>query len=84
MPKQVKDFEPHLALFVSDNDPLIFYKKLSEFGKDYLRPNGLIALECNEFNANKVKEVFIKAGFKSVELHKDMSGKWRILTATLS
>ena len=48
MHERVKEFEPHLALFVPDNDALLFYKKLSDFSLKHLKPGGSLFVEINE------------------------------------
>ena len=47
--KNVLDYEPHLALFVEDNDPLIFYRKIAELALQSLKPNGLLFFEINQY-----------------------------------
>ena len=77
MHDNVLDFEPHLALFVSDQEPLIFYKKIKSFAGKHLNPNGTIFLECNEFNVLEVAALF-QTDYK-VEVLKDMQGKERMI-----
>lgn len=83
MHERVKDFEPHLALFVPDNDPLLFYKKLGDFAKSHLKPGGSLFVEINESLGNEVAGLFKSKGFKSVELRKDMQGKDRMIKAAI-
>jgi len=78
MHDNVTKFEPHLALFVSNEDPLIFYKAIARFAKKKLSPNGKILAEIHEDFATQVAEVF--NAFKT-EIIKDMQGKDRILKA---
>jgi release factor glutamine methyltransferase len=73
----VLDFEPHLALFVSNEDPLVFYKKIKSFASKHLNPDGTIFLECNEFNALEVAALF-KVDYE-VKVLKDMQGKERMI-----
>lgn len=77
----VLQYEPHLALFVEDNDPLIFYRALAEFGQTHLLPGGSIFVEIHEDLANAVKELF---NAFNVEIKKDMQGKERMIRATYS
>jgi release factor glutamine methyltransferase len=77
----VLDFEPHTALFVPDNDPLVFYKALSEFGKIRLHPAGSFYMEIHEGLANEVASLFDIAGYKNIEIRKDMQGKDRMVKA---
>ena len=81
MHQRVKEFEPHLALFVSDNDALLFYKKLSGFSIDHLKPGGSLFVEINEVLGEQVVNIFRSAGFANVELRKDMQGKDRMVKA---
>ena len=82
MRKIVIDFEPHLALFVPDEDPLLFYQKISFFGKDHLSKTGNIFVEINESLGKEVTSLFRKENY-AVELRKDMHGKDRMLKASL-
>jgi release factor glutamine methyltransferase len=79
MHNNVLDYEPHLALFVEDNDPLIFYKTIMEFAQKHLNTEGYLFLECNEYNAKDVETMLSKSTFRDIVLTKDMSGKDRIL-----
>jgi release factor glutamine methyltransferase len=83
MNKNVLDYEPHLALFVADHDPLHFYKVIAEKGKQLLNPNGKIFVEINQQFGKEVAKLFQDHGFKSVEIIKDMEGKDRVVKATL-
>ena len=83
MHDRVKEFEPHLALFVPDNDPLLFYKKLSDFSIKHLNARGKLFVEINEALGEAVSNLFRSAGFVNVELKKDMQGKDRIVMATV-
>ena len=76
--------EPDLALFVEDDNALIFYNKIADFALNFLNENGKVYLELNEFNANDVKKLFHQKGFSSVEIKEDMSGKQRMLRAQLT
>ncbi len=82
MPDLVLKNEPHLALFVKNDDPLIFYKKIAEFSKQKLTPSGQCYVEINEaYGAESIK-VFENNNFKTIELQKDMQGKDRMIKAT--
>ncbi|HEX3025474.1 MAG TPA: peptide chain release factor N(5)-glutamine methyltransferase [Chitinophagaceae bacterium] len=82
MRKNVLDFEPHIALFVADSDPLIFYKKIASFGKKHLKENGKIFAEINENSGEDLINLFANENY-SVELKKDIHGKFRMLKAVL-
>ncbi len=78
MHQNVLAFEPHNALFVPNNDALIFYKAIYNFSKTHLLPYGSIFLEINELFGLEVVDLFSEAGI-SVELRKDMQGKDRMI-----
>ncbi|SRR5258705_4864103 len=79
--ERVKEFEPHLALFVPDNDALLFYKKISDFSLKHLKPGGSLFVEINETLGEPV--VNLLRGFVNIELKKDMQGKDRMVKAML-
>jgi release factor glutamine methyltransferase len=79
MDSRVKDFEPGLALFVENEDPLQFYKAICDFAKKKLNPNGRLYLELNAAYGRDTENLLRKEGFINVELIKDLSGKDRIL-----
>jgi len=81
MHDNVLKYEPHLALFVDNQEPLIFYEKIADFALQHLKKNGHLFFEMNEFNAQAVKEMVAHKGFKNVEIVKDMYGKERMLKA---
>ncbi|MEG2513888.1 MAG: peptide chain release factor N(5)-glutamine methyltransferase, partial [Bacteroidaceae bacterium] len=81
METNVLDWEPALALFVSDEDPLLFYRKIAEFGKQSLLPNGTIYFEINQTFGQQTKEMMEQLGYTQVEIIKDMFGKDRIAKA---
>ena len=78
--KNVADFEPGIALFVDNNDPYIFYKKIADFAKFHLKEKGKIYVEVHEEYATHVKDIFENAGFTS-KIKKDMYGKERMVCA---
>ena len=77
----VIDNEPHLALFVPDNNPLLFYKKIAELAFVNLPENGLLFFEINEQFGNETIEMLTKIGFVDIELKKDINDKDRMLKA---
>ena len=82
MEGNVLDFEPHLALFVDDDDALIFYEKIADFALKHLdTEGGGLFFECNQYNAHDVIKMLQLKGFKNVELRKDMSGNDRMIKA---
>ncbi|MFV0304409.1 MAG: peptide chain release factor N(5)-glutamine methyltransferase [Moheibacter sp.] len=76
--KTVTNFEPLSALFVPDNDPLIFYKHIIELAKQKLKPTGAVFVEINQNLADETVELFQK-DFRNVILKKDISGNYRML-----
>jgi release factor glutamine methyltransferase len=82
MEKNVLDYEPHLALFVPGNDPLIYYKGITIFAKNFLSKRGTVYLEINEDLADLTAGYLKKEGFIT-ELRKDLNGKFRMIKATI-
>lgn len=80
--KNVTAFEPHLALFVANGSPLIFYETIAAFGKTNLLPNGKIYLETHEDYAKEVASLFMK-DYQTVMIKKDIYGKERMVLATI-
>lgn len=82
MHRNVVAFEPHLALFVPDEDPLIFYRVIGEKGKRLLKKGGRLYFEIYEKAAKEIKELLEKQGYDRVTVHSDLNGKERMVTAT--
>ena len=78
----VTDFEPHDALFVPEDDHLLFYRAIAGFATQNLKANGLLFLEINEAFGNETIELLENKDFKNIELRKDMSGRDRMIKAT--
>jgi release factor glutamine methyltransferase len=72
--------EPHLALFVKDSDPLIFYRRIAELTSKMTR-RPLVYVEINQYLAEETRQLFKSFGFKSLELRKDFRGNYRMLKA---
>ena len=83
MTKQVVDYEPHLALFVPDNEPLLFYRAIATFAQKALQPNGSIFFEIHENYAQEVSNLINQSGFVHVRVYPDMSGRQRMLSAKM-
>ena len=81
MERNVLEYEPHLALFVEDDNPLIFYKKIAEFAAKNLVESGLCVVEINQALGLETAELFWNQGFHYVEVVKDMFGKDRMVKA---
>lgn len=78
----VREYEPHVALFVPGDDPLLFYRLIADFGKERLTAKGLIYCELDADHAIATKELFESKGY-SVEIREDLSGNTRMLKASL-
>lgn len=81
MRQNVLDFEPHLALFVDNDDPLLFYRKISQLALKTLKNYGFVYFEINEKYGYECKNLLLKQGFKNIELKKDINEKWRMIRA---
>mgnify|MGYP005853466921 CR=1 FL=1 len=81
MQPNVLRFEPQSALFVPDNNPLIFYRALTIIGKKYLLPKGKMLVEINENMAAETMQLFNHAGYTKVLLRKDINNKPRMICA---
>ena len=81
MQSNVLDHEPHLALFVEDNDPLLFYRALAQYGRNHLRRGGRCYFETNERYAAEVADLLSKEGFDRAIVTADLSGKDRFVQA---
>jgi release factor glutamine methyltransferase len=79
MERNVLEYEPETALFVPDDDPLLFYRTISNSGLDLLKPEGSIYFEINAGCGSEMIELMTQAGYRSVELIQDLSGKDRII-----
>ncbi len=79
--RNVKDFEPGTALFVSDEDPLLFYRAILDFAENHLSENGKLYFEINQYLAEETKALFNTRNFSEIELRKDMFGNDRMLKA---
>ncbi len=75
--------EPHLALFVEDNNPLIFYKKIADLAKNSLTKTGLLFFEINQYFGLETAEMLKNKGFTQIELRKDLFGNDRMIKASL-
>lgn len=82
MQAQVKNHEPNIALFVTNEDPLIFYRTIARLGKQYLNPNGQLFLEIHYDQGKALLQLFDEMGYHA-ELRQDMFGKDRMLRASL-
>jgi len=83
MHPNVLQFEPHLALFVEDKAPLLFYETIASFALKHLQPEGLLYFEINRNYGQEVKSLLTKKGFSNVVLLQDMQGADRMIKASL-
>ena len=81
MSDNVLKWEPHLALFVSDEDPLLFYREIAEKASKVLKSNGLIYFEINEKFGKEIVKLLEDFGFVNIELKKDINDKDRMVKA---
>lgn len=80
MQKNVLDFEPENALFVNDNNPLIFYRSITGFAKKYLAESGMLFFEINENLWVEMNSLLLSFGFNDIEVKKDINGKNRMVS----
>tara|TARA_R110002072_G_scaffold109335_2_gene236601 strand:+ start:1359 stop:2213 length:855 start_codon:yes stop_codon:yes gene_type:complete len=77
----VLENEPHLALFVEDHNPLLFYDKIADLAKEFLLENGLLFFEINQYLGKETVELLQAKGYKNIELKKDLFGNDRMILA---
>jgi len=82
--KNVLHYEPHLALFVEDNDALIFYRKIAEIGKKNLLENGQLYFEINQYLGKETSDLLEQMNFKNIELKKDIYDNDRMISCKVS
>ena len=81
MEKHVLEHEPHLALFVPDDNPLLFYRAIAQYATTALKPNGLLYFELNPLYANDLSEMLSMMSWHDITLKQDQFGKQRFLKA---
>lgn len=79
MQQNVLKYEPETALFVNDDDSLLFYRAILQLAKTHLKPDGKVFFEINEYLSEELKALAKKEGFKNIEIKKDIFGKYRML-----
>lgn len=79
MNRNVVNHEPSLALFVPNDDPLVFYRAIASFAEKSLNPQGRVYFEVHELFANEVTTLLHEAGFSNIQLRKDLQGKLRMI-----
>lgn len=83
MDKNVLNHEPHLALFVPDDDPLLFYRAIANYGKLNLKEGGKLYFEINSALGKETCELLSSLGYHDIELRQDMFGKDRMICARI-
>ena len=81
--KNVLDYEPHLALFVEDDDALLFYRKIAHLAQKNLSENGQLYFEINQYLGKQMIELLQETGFKNIELKKDIYGNDRMILCSI-
>ena len=81
MKNNVLNNEPHLALFVDNKNPLLFYNKIAELAKNFLTKNGQLHFEINQYLGKETIKLLAEKGFKNIQLKKDIFGNDRIISA---
>ena len=83
MERNVLEHEPALALFVPDNDPLLFYRAIARYAAKALRPGGTLYFEINPLYVNEMKQMLSEEGFSHTEIRNDQFGKQRFTKSCL-
>lgn len=81
MASNVLDYEPDTALFVDDDDPLVFYREIAKNALVYLKDGGVLLFEIHEDLASSTQELLQEIGFVNIEVRKDLQGKDRMMKA---
>ena len=82
MERNVLDYEPASALFVPDNDPMLFYRPIASYASRALKNGGRLYLEINRAMGNLVCDTLQRAGLSNIQVHNDFNGNVRFVTAT--
>ena len=81
MEQNVLEHEPSIALFVPDNDPLLFYRTIAEYGQKALKPDGWLYFEINPVYADDMREMLSVMSYHNIEIKEDQFGKQRMIRA---
>ena len=81
MSANVLNYEPHTALFVGDEQPLVFYEQIASLARTALKENGRLFFEINQYLGEPMKAMLLQKGFSKVEIRKDLSGNDRMILA---
>lgn len=79
MRRNVLDYEPHLALFVENPNPLLFYEAIADYGTNHLKEGGNLYFEINEHFGKKMCDMLARRGYEEIEVRRDMQGKERMI-----
>jgi release factor glutamine methyltransferase len=82
--KNVLQNEPHIALFVENENPLLFYKKIADLAKKYLSEKGVLFFEINQYLEKETVKMLEKKGFKNIDLRKDLFGNYRMIQCNIT
>lgn len=82
MEQNVLDYEPHRALFVSDDNPLVFYVRIAQIALDSLTPDGRLYLEINPRHSQELNSMLSEKGFRNIEIIRDTHGKERFIVCS--
>ncbi len=82
MDDNVLKYEPHLALFVEDEDPLLFYRAILNFSQNHLKKGGRLYLEINENLSEQINDLMLQYDYENVSIRKDLQGKDRMVCGT--
>lgn len=81
MRPNVLSYEPDSALYVADDDPLLYYRRLAQLARSFLNPGGVMYVEINEYLGEATLQLFKEQGFRRLEMRKDLFGKDRMIKA---
>ena len=80
--QNILDYEPHQALFVPDDDPICFYRRIADFSLDKLVSNGLLYFEINPLFGEAICRILHQKGYRNIDVTQDLLGKERFIKAT--
>lgn len=77
----VLQHEPHLALFVPDDDPLLFYRHIADYAMKALCDDGMLFFEINPYHSEALRQMLLTKGFSDIQVMEDQYGKQRFISA---
>ena len=81
MEANVLEHEPHQALFVPDDDPLLFYRAIAQYGQEALKPSGWLYFEINPLYAEPLADMLRMMSYQHIDIKEDQYGKQRMIRA---